>query len=616
MPLALIATKFYASYQKNMAEYYGAQFLGEIAVVANCAFTDSNGITEKSKSQLSDSVKNIEKYYNLIISNTKDTYRKTSRGKILFSKDLIFSLASARDKNTLILEMCSFIAVRSGMYNDEYVDTHSLSEASSAIMPRIYAAYYEINNILDDWDTQKKNIGNLAYVTANLKDDSKDLVNSLKRMSTNASDSINYSVLLGGLNQFNVSADELESTLNSAWRDDNFDMQQIKMLLANNERCANEIWQAANQVLGESLKLRDIQQKDEIVKYALYYIGLIFFCLIFAFIVISVIKSSIRNTLNALKLASGGILSEAVEICEKNAFECHDEISKIDISISAVIKTFSKTLADIKALANASEEIEIATDAFSKRQRPHYESMDSAIEQVQSNNTAESAHFDALLGRLTELRASIGRIGEEIFSYSNILSGQSHKVMTENAAAKSFAESVAGARGLVEKLSSVAKIFSEIAERANLLALNMSIEVERAGVKGSGIEALVSEIRSLSVRTSVSVLDVESIRIAIISKLGASSDDADKFSEAATAHKIELDNLSESLRKISSRLSSFSTVSRDDTIENSREDISYALASLRKNMNGANDVLSEFSQSTRKSLEEFARILETISFYK
>lgn len=612
LPVSLISLDAYSKYKQTQTEYYGSKLLGAIASVAHIACLDASEKTDDA--ELESIAKSIENYSNLI-AETSDSYRRNSRGKLLLSKDTIMSLCTAKDRNSLINEICSYVALMSEMYSDGFIETHVLTEACADIMPRIYAGYFEMDRILGRWAQSNKNTAELSYVSANLRDDSRDLVNTLKRVSVNSNYS-NYSRMFGGLNQFNVSAEELDSLVAALWKDEPLDVSRIKYSLGISERISAEIWSASSQVLGDLLELRMLNIKNDMIMYGSIYCGSVLLCFLVWIFFIWVMSRSFKNTENVLKLSIGGLLSEASEMCEGNSIGCSDEISRIDESLNALLKNFSRTLNDVRALASASDNIEIASDSFSKRQKPHYESMEAAILQLQSNNSTESSRFEALEGRISEFRANVVRVADELIAQSNDVSSKVLQVVAERDYAKSYSDNIRDAQNAVEKLDGIAQNYSDIAERANLLAMNLSMETERAGLKGTGIAALAEEIRALSVRTSVSVLDIEAVKSSIDTLFGAGLDNAEKFIEASEARRMFSEGLRANLKSLAERLVKIVAISEKEKSDSAREDITFALVSLRKNMEGLNSILAEFSQSVKTSISEFARVVGAMSNYK
>ena len=76
------------------------------------------------------------------------------------------------------------------------------------------------------------------------------------------------------------------------------------------------------------------------------------------------------------------------------------------------------------------------------------------------------------------------------------------------------------------------------------------------------------------------------------------------------------EGLRANLKSLAERLVKIVAISEKEKSDNAREDITFALVSLRKNMEGLNSILAEFSQSVKTSISEFARVVGAMSNYK
>ena len=104
------------------------------------------------------------------------------------------------------------------------------------------------------------------------------------------------------------------------------------------------------------------------------------------------------------------------------------------------------------------------------------------------------------------------------------------------------------------KIGEIADSMTQLADRANLLSLNASIEAKKAGESGSGFAVVADRLRKLADQTSTSTLEIESMvkSISSLSDSGAGKVrefDA-KFSDAAAQAKSVGEGLADIIQKV------------------------------------------------------------------
>lgn len=124
--------------------------------------------------------------------------------------------------------------------------------------------------------------------------------------------------------------------------------------------------------------------------------------------------------------------------------------------------------------------------------------------------------------------------------------------------AQGIVSRLAALRGAAAKMSVIAETFTGVADQANILSLNLSIETAKSGIKGSGLGTLAEQVKILSKRTVVSVIDIESIRDSILETLDAGANDTDSFLSALESDSKILDEIDAALSELTLMLSKIS----------------------------------------------------------
>lgn len=104
------------------------------------------------------------------------------------------------------------------------------------------------------------------------------------------------------------------------------------------------------------------------------------------------------------------------------------------------------------------------------------------------------------------------------------------------------------------KIGEIADSMTQLADRANLLSLNASIEAKKAGKSGSGFSVVADRLRKLADQTSTATLEIESMvkSISSLSDSGAGKvrEFEAKFSDAAAQAKSVGEGLADIIQKI------------------------------------------------------------------
>ena len=122
------------------------------------------------------------------------------------------------------------------------------------------------------------------------------------------------------------------------------------------------------------------------------------------------------------------------------------------------------------------------------------------------------------------------------------------------ACASDFSDSLGEIFASGRKIGAMVESMTQLADRANLLSLNASIEAKKAGKSGEGFAVVAERLRKLADQTSTATLEIENIVKGISSLSEAGSKKVgefdSKFSEVSAQSKKVNEGLSEIIQKV------------------------------------------------------------------
>jgi len=141
------------------------------------------------------------------------------------------------------------------------------------------------------------------------------------------------------------------------------------------------------------------------------------------------------------------------------------------------------------------------------------------------------------------------------------------------------------------------------------LGLNLAIETAKAGIKGSGLGTLAEQIKVLSKRTVISVVDIESIRDMIVETIDKGSDDAKKFLSSLESDSKILEEINKGLAELTASLSKVSSASNTISVslrERGTSDMS--LQDAQENLAKIEESLARFAGFAKSTEQELMRL--------
>ncbi len=600
-PLYKYALSLEGSITKLQSEQKGVEMLSSIEKIAHGVYLKraSSPLYEKGKSEYLSEINKLATNARVFLNaQHSDSIKKSYMSRNLFtplSLNALFDVKENAEKSVPISDMCKFALVQSDLSIDENSSANIIANLSGDDFAQVYTSIYKISRLLSIYsDMDEKTAANeLLSAYSLFDDDIRSMLADLRRVVSSSSTKLSTSMTAAIVKLANTA--DLNISLGKAWTTGSINIVQAQTSLDNLERALSELWSICNENLLISIEERRLAYENEL-NFFMIVLGLSLFGIVLVSIVILLpFRKFWKDISDILRLAVAGRMKDAMEKCERRRRE-NSEFALLSDNLEELVNKCASALERAEKVAEKMADFERMTSNLAQAQKPVMSELETAIRFAQTKfsthvaGAEEVAHSiiimrDELLSAEQNLRAKMKAAGD----LSEDLRETLHRV-------ESLTKDLEKARSLAERMTNVAETFTGIADQANILSLNLSIAATKAGMKLSGMGTLSEQISLLSKQITVSVLDIESVRDAVVEAL----DGGVKASEHAS-------ELLEGDAKISAAANSFLDLSATN-LSNIAMSANTAAGQLRER------ITADYStREAERSLESVSSALTSLS---
>lgn len=327
------------------------------------------------------------------------------------------------------------------------------------------------------------------------------------------------------------------------------------------------------------------------ITYALGILGIL--SIIIGFF-IKTITSPLKRTVRAMKNLSKGEGDLTQRLPEEGSFEL--------ILLSRYFNQFVASIQSIMLnISDAGSQVSSAASQLS-----------TSVHHIDDSLNQQQLDVDMLATAMTEMLATVEEVASRTVEANDASrqaateANSSHAIISENVdEANQLASQIESASNVVQQLAddarnvdTVLEVIRGVAEQTNLLALNAAIEAARAGEQGRGFAVVADEVRSLSLRTHESTLEIQNIveklqqgAQNIVTVMNQGTVKANNASQLSTQAGVALNRINSEVHTIEEMNQHIATAAEEQTV---------TVNDINRNVVSLNDMASSVSQESNQ----------------
>jgi methyl-accepting chemotaxis protein len=236
--------------------------------------------------------------------------------------------------------------------------------------------------------------------------------------------------------------------------------------------------------------------------------------------------------------------------------------------------------------------------------------LSTSVHHIDDSLNQQQMDVDMLATAMTEMLATVEEVAGRTVEANDASrlaaeeTNKSHVIIGQNVEeANRLADQIQSASDVVSQLAAdarnvdtVLEVIRGVAEQTNLLALNAAIEAARAGEQGRGFAVVADEVRSLSLRTHESTLEIQSIveklqagAENIVSVMDQGSEQASNASNLSTQAGNALNRINQEVHTIEEMNQHIATAAEEQTV---------TVNDINRNVTSLSDMASTVSEES------------------